>query len=259
MCVAARLAEAGAEVTLLEQAEPGQAATRSSFAWLNSNDKTPRAYHDLNHAGMRAWAELSRSAGAPSAGGTSSAGGPQAANASPSADGAGQPAWYRPSGNLEWAGSAGEHRQLAARVRRPHRMGIPGRPDRRGRGRRAGTGPPAALAGDRGRLVPRRGLPAHRAHGRARDRAGRRARGHGADRRGRPRGRHRRRRRRGAGGADGGRRGHTGRRGRVLRGTLGAPAGRAGRIGLPGAAGPVVVAGRGSPRARRPGRPGARR
>ena len=43
VCVAARLAEAGAEVTLLEQAEPGQAATRSSFAWLNSNDKTPRA------------------------------------------------------------------------------------------------------------------------------------------------------------------------------------------------------------------------
>jgi glycine/D-amino acid oxidase-like deaminating enzyme len=108
VCVAARLAEAGAEVTLLEQAEPGQAATRSSFAWLNSNDKTPRAYHDLNHAGMRAWAELSRSAGA-----------------GHSADGAGQQAWYRPSGNLEWAGSAEEHRQLAARVRRLTEWGYP--------------------------------------------------------------------------------------------------------------------------------------
>jgi glycine/D-amino acid oxidase-like deaminating enzyme len=114
VCVAACLAEAGAEVTLLEQAEPGQAATRSSFAWLNSNDKAPRAYHDLNHAGMRAWAELSRSAGAPSAGG-----------ASHSADGTGPQAWYRPSGNLEWAGGAGEHRQLAARVRRLTEWGYP--------------------------------------------------------------------------------------------------------------------------------------
>src|SRR5215831_9953886 len=60
--VAARLAEAGAGVTLLEQARPGRAATRSSFAWLNANDKEPRAYHELNHAGMRAWAERAASA-----------------------------------------------------------------------------------------------------------------------------------------------------------------------------------------------------
>ena len=56
VCVAARLAEAGTEVTLLERDRPGRGATRSSFAWLNANDKAPRAYHDLNHAGMRAWA-----------------------------------------------------------------------------------------------------------------------------------------------------------------------------------------------------------
>ena len=63
VCVAARLAEAGIAVTLLEQERPGHAATRSSFAWLNANDKAPRAYHDLNHAGMRAWAALSASLG----------------------------------------------------------------------------------------------------------------------------------------------------------------------------------------------------
>ena len=40
-CLAARLAEVGLEVTLLEQDQPGSAATRSSFAWLNSNDKAP--------------------------------------------------------------------------------------------------------------------------------------------------------------------------------------------------------------------------
>ncbi len=55
VCLTARLAGAGAEVMLLEQDQPGQAATRSSFAWLNSNDKAPRAYHELNHAGIRAW------------------------------------------------------------------------------------------------------------------------------------------------------------------------------------------------------------
>jgi len=42
VCVTAELAAAGAAVTLLEQADwPGQGATRSSLAWLNSNAKTP--------------------------------------------------------------------------------------------------------------------------------------------------------------------------------------------------------------------------
>src|SRR5690349_24640202 len=70
--VAARLAAAGLRVTLLDQDEPGRATSRWSFAWINSNDKVPRPYHDLNHAGMRAWAELA-----------------------PDLDGH---AWYRPSG-----------------------------------------------------------------------------------------------------------------------------------------------------------------
>jgi glycine/D-amino acid oxidase-like deaminating enzyme len=92
VCIAARLAEAGAGVTLLDQAQPGHAATRSSFAWLNANDKAPRAYHDLNHAGMRAWAALAASRGGA--------------------------AWYRPVGNIEWAASAPQRARLAARVRR---------------------------------------------------------------------------------------------------------------------------------------------
>ena len=92
VCVAARLAEAGAAVTLLEQARPGHAATRSSFAWLNANQKMPRGYHDLNQAGMLAWAGLSASLGGA--------------------------AWYRPAGNIEWADSAPGRAELAARVRR---------------------------------------------------------------------------------------------------------------------------------------------
>ncbi len=92
VCLAARLAEAGLEVTLLEQDQPGQATTRSSLAWVNANDKTPRDYHDLNHAGLRAWAALA-----------------------PGLDGE---AWYRPSGNLEWAADAPGREELTARVRR---------------------------------------------------------------------------------------------------------------------------------------------
>lgn len=91
-CLALRLAEAGAEVTLLDQDQPGQATSKWSFAWLNSNDKAPRAYYELNDAGLRAWAVLAQQLGGA--------------------------AWYRPTGNLEWAATADGHAQLAARVTR---------------------------------------------------------------------------------------------------------------------------------------------
>jgi D-hydroxyproline dehydrogenase subunit beta len=78
--VAVRLAEAGISVTLLDQDQPGRGTSRWSFAWLNSNDKGPRPYHDLNHAGLQAWADLA-----------------------PHLDG---PSWYRPVGHLELAPTA---------------------------------------------------------------------------------------------------------------------------------------------------------
>src|SRR5260370_20354690 len=77
--VAAALASSGLRVTLLDPDQPGRATSRWSFAWLNSNDKTPRPYHDLNHAGIRAWAALA-----------------------PNLDG---DAWYRPVRPLELAPS----------------------------------------------------------------------------------------------------------------------------------------------------------
>ena len=98
--VAARLASAGLQVTLLEADQPGRATSRWSFAWLNSNDKAPRPYHDLNHAGIRAWAELA-----------------------PDLDGA---AWYRPVGHLELASDAGRA-ELPARVSRLTGWGYPAR------------------------------------------------------------------------------------------------------------------------------------
>jgi len=90
--VAARLAGSGVRVTLLEQDQPGRATSRWSFAWLNSNGKSPRPYHDLNHAGIRAWADLA-----------------------PDLDGA---AWYRPVGNIELATSPAARAEMTARVRR---------------------------------------------------------------------------------------------------------------------------------------------
>lgn len=56
--VAYRLAEAGASVTILEANRVGGGTSGISFAWTNSANKPPRAYHDLNVAGMRAHAEL---------------------------------------------------------------------------------------------------------------------------------------------------------------------------------------------------------
>jgi glycine/D-amino acid oxidase-like deaminating enzyme len=62
--VAYRLAAAGASVTVLEAGRIGGGTSSCSFAWINSNQKTPRAYHDLNVAGMKAHAALAEEFGA---------------------------------------------------------------------------------------------------------------------------------------------------------------------------------------------------
>lgn len=56
--VAYRLAEAGASVTIIEGSRVGGGTSGISFAWINSNNKQPRPYHDLNVGGMRAHAAL---------------------------------------------------------------------------------------------------------------------------------------------------------------------------------------------------------
>ncbi|HEX6523839.1 MAG TPA: FAD-dependent oxidoreductase [Streptosporangiaceae bacterium] len=92
--IAARLAGSGARVTLLDCDRPGQATSKWSFAWLNSNNKAPRHYHDLNHAGITAWADLAADA---------------------ELDGG---AWYRPVGHLEVANTDATRTELTARVSR---------------------------------------------------------------------------------------------------------------------------------------------
>jgi glycine/D-amino acid oxidase-like deaminating enzyme len=51
--VAYQLSEGGAEVVLIDAAEPGSGTTSTSFAWVNANNKLPRDYFELNVAGMR--------------------------------------------------------------------------------------------------------------------------------------------------------------------------------------------------------------
>lgn len=62
--VAFRLAQGGASVLVLERDRVGGGTSGSSFAWTNANNKPPRAYHDLNVAGMRAHAALRDELGA---------------------------------------------------------------------------------------------------------------------------------------------------------------------------------------------------
>lgn len=94
--VAYNLVKQGARVHIIDWGEPGRGTTSTSFAWLNANQKTPRAYFDLNLAGMaehRALAESLRKA-----------------------------RWYHPDGNLCWADAAGLP-DLRARVARLQEWG----------------------------------------------------------------------------------------------------------------------------------------
>ncbi|WGF89831.1 NAD(P)/FAD-dependent oxidoreductase [Marinivivus vitaminiproducens] len=56
--VAFRLAQAGAEVTIVEANRVGGGTSGISFAWTNAHDKPPRPYHEMNVAGMLAHAAL---------------------------------------------------------------------------------------------------------------------------------------------------------------------------------------------------------
>jgi len=62
--VAYRLAQAGAAVTVIEATRIGGGTSGISFAWTNANKKPPKAYHDLNVAGMKAHAALADEFGA---------------------------------------------------------------------------------------------------------------------------------------------------------------------------------------------------
>src|ERR1700761_2509490 len=74
--VAYRLAQGGADVTVLEAARVGAGTSHISFAWTNAHKKPPKSYHDLNVGGMKAHAAL--------------------------ADEFGGTPWWHGGGSLEW-------------------------------------------------------------------------------------------------------------------------------------------------------------
>jgi glycine/D-amino acid oxidase-like deaminating enzyme len=90
--VAYCLARGGAAVTLLERGRLGGGTSAASFAWTNSNNKTPRAYHDLNVEGMRAHAALRAEFGATP--------------------------WWHGGGNVEWAAGDDGHAAMRRQVQR---------------------------------------------------------------------------------------------------------------------------------------------
>lgn len=63
-CVACRLAQAGARVTLVEAERLASGASGASFAWLNADAKPPLDYHQLNASGMAEHLALSHKLGA---------------------------------------------------------------------------------------------------------------------------------------------------------------------------------------------------
>ena len=95
--IAHRLAEKGAAVVLLDRMEPGSGVTAASYAWINANEKLPRAYFDLNNAAMEEYRRLAwRLAPAP---------------------------WYHADGNLIWFRDPGATAALQERVRRLREWG----------------------------------------------------------------------------------------------------------------------------------------
>ena len=97
--LAYRLARAGQRVTLVERAGVAQGATGSTFAWINSNQKTPEDYYALNLAGLRAHRELR--------------------------DELGEAPWLNEGGNLYWFTAGENANELEARVARLQGWGYP--------------------------------------------------------------------------------------------------------------------------------------
>jgi glycine/D-amino acid oxidase-like deaminating enzyme len=58
LSVSIELAKRGAHVTIVERNSPGSGTSATSYGWVNSNNKEPQSYHELNLAGMEAHRRL---------------------------------------------------------------------------------------------------------------------------------------------------------------------------------------------------------
>jgi glycine/D-amino acid oxidase-like deaminating enzyme len=97
--LADRLAHRGVSVTVVDSGQPGAGTSGTSLAWLNSNQKLPRHYHDVSVRAMADWRRL--------------------------AEGFGMPSWYVPTGSLTWAQTDEQCAALGRRVERLRSWGYP--------------------------------------------------------------------------------------------------------------------------------------
>ncbi|WP_086668915.1 NAD(P)/FAD-dependent oxidoreductase [Lentzea kentuckyensis] len=92
--VGAALARRGAKVTVVDAGAPGSGTSGTTFSWVNSRNKRPLVYHELNVAGMAAHQRLAAEV--------------------PLGD------WYRGGGGIEWAA---DETALHAKVDALHALG----------------------------------------------------------------------------------------------------------------------------------------
>lgn len=98
LSLARSLAFSGAKVTVFEQNTAGSGTSQISFAWINSNGKTPESYHQLNVAGIDEHKRLQR----------------DASTSTP---------WLLETGTWEWATDEGIQAQLEQRAEQLNTQG----------------------------------------------------------------------------------------------------------------------------------------
>ncbi|MEU1942256.1 NAD(P)/FAD-dependent oxidoreductase [Streptomyces sp. NPDC059474] len=100
LSIARSLSMAGTKVTIYERDRIGSGTSSGTFAWVNSNGKSPTSYHELNLAGMREHKELQRGSHT-------------------------EAQWYMQTGTYEWATKPEVQERLQARVQRLIDVGYP--------------------------------------------------------------------------------------------------------------------------------------
>ncbi|MEU3333341.1 NAD(P)/FAD-dependent oxidoreductase [Glutamicibacter creatinolyticus] len=97
-----QLAKRGVNVTVVDKGLPGDAASAASFAWLNSNTKELRSYHDLNVMSISEWSAIARELGTD--------------------------AWLHQTGNLHVVDNAADVEAITARIERLNSYGYAAMP-----------------------------------------------------------------------------------------------------------------------------------
>jgi D-hydroxyproline dehydrogenase subunit beta len=98
-CVSLRLAQRGAEVTLIDGRGPGEGTSGTSFAWLDASHPSLEPYVGLNIAGLEAWRRLGQALG--------------------------DPEWLRLTGTITWEGDREAAEALTEQAAALRELGYP--------------------------------------------------------------------------------------------------------------------------------------